>query len=162
LDLFIEFRNRTNGLKVPAGSGLLGALTYFGIPTQGSQTKDEMRSLALRGGPWSLDEQRQLVQYCEADVVDLERLLEVTDSDLDPRRALQRGSYRKAVARMERGGVPVEADRLDHLRRAWREIQDDLIQQVDHRYGVFDGRAFKRERFEVYLQTHGIPWPRLE
>src|SRR5438128_2379177 len=27
LDLFVEFRNRTNGLSVPCGHGLLGALT---------------------------------------------------------------------------------------------------------------------------------------
>lgn len=29
LDLFAEFRCRTNGRLVPAGNGLLGALTYF-------------------------------------------------------------------------------------------------------------------------------------
>ena len=31
LDVFVEFRNRTNGLPTPAGSGLLGALAYFGL-----------------------------------------------------------------------------------------------------------------------------------
>ena len=31
LDLFAEFRNATNGLTVPAGRGLLGALIYFGL-----------------------------------------------------------------------------------------------------------------------------------
>ena len=31
LDLFTEFRNRTNGLSTPAGAGLLGALAYFGL-----------------------------------------------------------------------------------------------------------------------------------
>src|SRR5262245_32530775 len=31
LDLFCEFRDRTNGLPTPAGTGLLGALTFFGL-----------------------------------------------------------------------------------------------------------------------------------
>src|SRR5262249_16889981 len=31
LDLFIEFRNHTNGRQLPSGTGLLGALTYFGL-----------------------------------------------------------------------------------------------------------------------------------
>jgi DNA polymerase-1 len=41
LDLFTEFRDRTNGLTTPAGAGLLGALTYFGIDGIGA---DEIRS----------------------------------------------------------------------------------------------------------------------
>ena len=31
LDLFTEFRHRTNGLPTPAGATLLGALTFFGL-----------------------------------------------------------------------------------------------------------------------------------
>jgi DNA polymerase-1 len=31
LDLFTEFRARTNGRNTPNGSSLLGALTYFGL-----------------------------------------------------------------------------------------------------------------------------------
>jgi len=56
LDLFVEFRNRTNGLTTPAGSGLVGALTYFGLDNIGTIEKDDMRSLVLRGGPWSQGE----------------------------------------------------------------------------------------------------------
>jgi hypothetical protein len=36
LDLFTEFRDRTNGLQPPAGNGLLGALAYFGLDTMGT------------------------------------------------------------------------------------------------------------------------------
>jgi DNA polymerase I len=53
LDLFVEFRNRLNGLDVPAGFGLIGALTYFGLDNIGAVEKDDMRSLILGGGPWS-------------------------------------------------------------------------------------------------------------
>src|SRR5450759_4931514 len=33
LDLYVEFRDRTNGLEPAAGNGLIGALTYFGRDT---------------------------------------------------------------------------------------------------------------------------------
>ena len=39
LDLFTEFRDRTNGLTTPAGAGLVGALVYFGLDTIGATRK---------------------------------------------------------------------------------------------------------------------------
>jgi hypothetical protein len=53
LDLFAEFRCLTNGLRLPHGSGLLGALLHYGLPTIGGEQKDEMRDLILGGGPWT-------------------------------------------------------------------------------------------------------------
>src|SRR5215470_9141378 len=41
LDVFVEFRDRTNGLETPAGAGLIGALAYFGLDTIGATEKDE-------------------------------------------------------------------------------------------------------------------------
>lgn len=41
LDLFTEFRDRTNGLPTLAGSGLVGALTHFGLDTISATEKDE-------------------------------------------------------------------------------------------------------------------------
>ena len=40
LDLFVEFRARTNGLATPAGNSLLGALAYFGLDSIGADEKD--------------------------------------------------------------------------------------------------------------------------
>jgi hypothetical protein len=51
---------------------------------------------------------------------------------------------------------------LGLLRKKWTDIQDDLITAVDMDYHVFDGRTFKLNRFEHYLTTHKIPWPRLD
>ena len=39
LDLYTEFRNRTNGLRTIAGNGLIGALTHFGLDTIGVTEK---------------------------------------------------------------------------------------------------------------------------
>jgi hypothetical protein len=162
LDLFTEFRNHTNGLPTLSGAGLLGALTHFGLDGMGAVEKDEMRTLALRGGPWSVTEKIALLDYCESDVAALARLLPVMLPYIDLPRALLRGRYMAAVARMERHGVPLDTATLERLRRHWSDIQDQLIAEIDSDYGVYDGRTFKSDRFAAYLVRQGIPWPRHE
>jgi hypothetical protein len=162
LDLFIEFRNRTNGIRTPAGSGLVGALTYFGLDNIGATEKDEMRSLVLRGAPWNDDERIAILDYCGGDVAALERLLPAMLPQIDLRRALLRGHYMKAAAIIEHNGTPIDTETLGLLRQYWTDIQDDLIAEIDADYGVFDGRTFKRDRWERYLIAHDIPWPRHE
>jgi hypothetical protein len=88
LDLFTEFRSRTNGLETPAGRGLLGALAYFGLDSIGASEKTEMRDLVLRGDPWSESERTAIFDYCESDVAALERLLPAMVPALDLPRAL--------------------------------------------------------------------------
>ena len=75
LDLFTEFRNLTNGCPTIGGAGLVGALMHFGLDTIGADSKDEMRMLALRGGPWTAAERVALTDYCAGDTLALERLL---------------------------------------------------------------------------------------
>jgi len=162
LDLFVEFRNRTNGLTTPAGGGLIGALTYFGLDNIGAVEKDDMRSLILRGGPWSPEERAAILDYCAGDVTALEQLLPAMLPRIDLPRALLRGRYMKAAAIMEHNGTPIDIETLGLLRQCWTDIQDDLITEIDADYCVFDGRTFKADRWESYLVAHDIPWPRLE
>jgi hypothetical protein len=102
LDLFTEFRCLTNGLPVPCGSGLLGAMTYFGLGSIAATEKDEMRALALRGGSYTPEERHALLDYCESDVLALDRLLPRMAQNIDLPRALLRGRYMSAAARIER------------------------------------------------------------
>ncbi|MCH7914289.1 MAG: DNA polymerase I [Deltaproteobacteria bacterium] len=162
LDLFAEFRVLTNGLSTPSGNGLLGALAYFGIDGMDVFVKEEMRQLALRGGPWTKEERQMLLDYCESDVVALPKLLGTMDPKIDLPRALLRGRYMKAAARMEWNGVPINVEALESLRTCWTEIQNQLIARVDKSYGVYDGRIFKADQWEQWVVTHGIPWPRLQ
>ena len=59
-----------------------------------------MRELALRGGPWTVEEQQALLDYCETDVTALAGLLEKMAPSLDMPRALLRGRYMKAAAQL--------------------------------------------------------------
>ncbi len=162
LDLFAEFRCMTNGLRLAHGSGLLGALMHFGLPTIGGEKKDAMRDLILTGGPWSPAEQLAILDYCESDVVALADLLSEMRGRIDWPRALLRGRYMKAVSRIQGNGVPLDQDALERLHAHWDAIQDQLIAAVDRDYNVYDGRSFKASRWGDYLVANEIPWPRLE
>jgi DNA polymerase I len=162
LDLFTEFRDRTNGLTTPAGAGLVGALTYFGLDTIGAQEKDDLRKRILAGGPWSTSERAVILDYCGSDVAALERLLPAMLPCIDLPRALLRGRYMAAAAAMEWHGTPIDVPTLALLREDWERIQDDLIAEIDSAYGVFDGRTFKANRWAAYLARSNIPWPMLE
>jgi hypothetical protein len=161
LDLYAEFRNLTNGRATPSGAGLLGALIYFGLDSIDASEKQGMREMAIRGGPWTDEEKRALLDYCELDVVALGRLLPRMLPGLDLPRALTRGRYMAAAARIEHNGVPIDVSSLEILRDNWSTIQERLIARIDANYQVFEGRTFKSDRFAAYLAANNIAWPLL-
>jgi hypothetical protein len=137
LDLFAEFRNVTNGLATVCGSGLLGALVYFGLPAMDAAEKATMRDLAQRGGPHTREERLALLDYCQSDVDALARLLQAMLPKIDMPRALLRGRYMAAAARMEWNGIPLDAGMLERLKGDWDGIKRKLVAAVDTDYGVF-------------------------
>lgn len=162
IDLYVEFRRMLGGNQPPHGHGLLGALAYFGLPGVETVAKDDMRALAVRGGPYTPDEQTALLSYCESDVIALQRLLPALLPHLDLPRALIRGEYLKSLARVERRGVPVDVERYRLLTEHWEEVKLSLIEVIDRDYGVYEGSTFKQDRFRALLRRRGIAWPLLE
>jgi len=165
LDLYIEFRAETNGLALPIGRGLLGALSHHGIQGITSDEKKTMRDLVLRGGPWTDLERRDIFSYCATDVDVLGPLLErmlpgIRRTHQGLGQALLRGRYAAAVARMEHTGIPIDAPMLDRLRRHWGGIKLGLIADIDKDYNVFEGTTFKAGLFASWLDMEGIAWPR--
>ena len=147
LDLFIEFRNATNGIHLPNGRGLLGALAHYGITSITADQKHEERALVMGGGPWAPEEQIRILDYCQTDVDPMGALLEPMLPGIVKRpnglgQALLRGRYMVAVARMERTGVPIDIEMLDLLRSNWENIKLDLIGAIDKDYGVYEGTTF--------------------
>lgn len=161
LDLFTEFRCKTNGRDVPNGNGLVGALLYHGLPALDVAEKESMRGLAMRGGPYSNRERQQLLSYCRNDVDSTCQLLDAMLPVIDLPRALLRGRYMRSVSRMEWTGVPIDQPLLKDLRTHWGSILGQLIESVDGDFHVFEGTSFKRNRFAEYLSRNGIPWPQL-
>ncbi|MEH6543012.1 MAG: DNA polymerase [Porticoccaceae bacterium] len=160
IDLFAEFRNATNTTTGKASAGLLDAMCWFGLGhSVEAVEKTRMRDLIIEGGPWSVQEQQDILAYCETDVAALEQLFPKIMSPIDWQHALLRGRYMKAAACIEHNGIPVDADLLAQTLECWPLIRTQLIAAVDEDYDVYEGTVFKRERFARYLADRGIPWP---
>jgi len=166
LDLFTEFRNSLNGLRLPEGVNysLIGALIAHGLEHLDVSEKEDMRALILRGGPWTSQERQAILDYCASDVIALRRLLLAMLPNIDLGRALLRGRYMRAAGCMENYGIPIDVDTLTEWRANWLDIQDDLIAGINADYGgVYDeNRSFSQQRFRDWLEAQEIPWPLLE
>jgi len=162
LDLYAEFSLHTSGQSLSSGKGLLGALAYHGLRGIGAAEKEDLRALAIRGGPYTPEEREALFDYCETDVLALAALLPKMWPNIDLPRALIRGRYMKAVAHVERAGVPLAKGDLALLQDRWVDIQQNLVSRIDGDYAVYDGLAFREGRFRSYCERRGIRWPRHE
>lgn len=161
-DLYVEYKNLTNGLRTPFGKrDLVSCLAHFGIDGIGAAEKQEMRDLVLRGGPYTKDEREAIIAYCESDVRALERLLPHVAPRVRPAHALLRGRFMRTAAVIERNGIPVDAEVFSTLKERWPGLKQDLIERLDADFGVFENGAFKAKRWLRWTQTNGITWPRL-
>ena len=161
LDLYAENRSLTNGLRLVRGNGLLGALFYHGISSIEHEEKEEMRDLAIRGGPWTDDERHSLLNYCQSDVIAIFKLFDQIIPRLDLPRALLRGRYMKAVAHMESNGTPIDEETHELMVRNADAIRINLIRDLGAEYGVYERGHFRTCLFEDYLGKSHILWPRL-
>lgn len=159
LDLFAEFRCLTNGMQLPHGKGLLGALAYYGLDCMEAVTKTSMRGLALRGGPYTADEQSELLDYCQSDVDALAALFHTMEMTIDLPRALLRGRYTVAVAKMEATGVPIDVMMLGRLNDNWEVLKMELLKHGDH-YGLWVNGKFSVQRFAELIEERNMRWPR--
>jgi DNA polymerase-1 len=161
LDLYAEYRWMTSGRRPFADFSLLGALQSFGLGGIPAVEKSSMRQLAIRGGPYSGEEQQLLLKYCESDVIALTQLLHRMLPHLDLALAVIRGRYMPAVAKVERDGIPIDYSLLNAIRARWSGLRLGLVEKIDRDYGVYEGTTFKTERWAAWCTAAGICWPRL-
>ena len=163
LDLYVEFRNLTNGLHKPAGAGLLGALVYFGLDAMDAVEKKEMQE-AIGNGTWpgALHAGRNLGllragRGCARSPV----ACACCRALICPEPCCGGATWPPPLPwnTTARRSTPTCWTRLRH---GWTEIQDQLIAAIDVDYGVYDGRTFKADRFAGWLAVNSIPWPLLE
>lgn len=157
LDLYVEHRNQTNGLSRAAG--LVDALVFHGLDHMGTHEKHSMRDLILAGGPWSEEQWAAILDYCGEDTLALARLLPAMLPSIDLPRALLRGRYMAAAARMEHNGVPIDTETFRRIEEHRESIKARLIERIDAYYGVYEGTSFRQQRFATWLQERDIPWP---
>jgi hypothetical protein len=145
IDLWVEYRNLTNGLLDNQGekleTSLLEACHASGIwDTTPEAEKEASRERIIAGFPFSNEEMRHIVDYCGGDV----RMTKDLALKLVPRihnlpQALHRGRCMKGVVCMEWNGTPVNVPVYERLRANSAELQRRVVRNFESEYnlGIF-------------------------
>lgn len=107
LDLNVEMRNLTNGILPRTFLALPDCAKLLHVPFMNKAQKDAMRAVAIRGAPFTTDEQRALVDYCAEDTMVLIPICQALAPKIALAYALIRGDYVKASAEIDYRGLPV-------------------------------------------------------
>ena len=134
LDLFAEFRDRTNGLRDARRRRPAGRLDLL-RPRRHRRDREggDARARSCAAGRGRTTSAERSSTIARATSTALARLLPAMLPRIDLPRALLRGRYMAAAAAMEHNGVPIDVDMLGLLREHWTEIQDELIAEIDAR-----------------------------
>jgi hypothetical protein len=165
LDPYVEFRAQTNGHALLHGRGLLGAMAFYGLDAMDGAQKDLLRERILKGGPYDAEDQRRILDYCEADVRATEqlfsRVIRPGDNLVLP---LFRAEFMKVIADAEYRGVPVDAPLYRRMLAHWPELQANVISRVNRDIPVFEDGHFRMMKFRAWLESRGLlaDWPQTD
>jgi DNA polymerase-1 len=170
LDTWASYRTLKNGRSTAFKAGLLDAAAAYGIHTLSTAAKEAGRAIAMQGRAYAETQKDRLIRYCQTDVdTNADLLLAILPEILEQERGLAHavihGEYTKALASVEREGVPIDHELYQRIVANWREIRARLIEASDT--GVtdcyVDGR-FSKKRFAALIESLGLAdyWPRTE
>jgi hypothetical protein len=165
LDLYAEYLALTNGHRdKKAKAALLNAMERYGLGHLAPAEKEAMRALAMRGGPWTVQEKADLLDYCATDVDALCRLLPRMSPELAARPAAEwlfRGRAMAAMQCIEMNGVPLDVPMLEEIRSRRIDIIGRLTGEIEARYGygVWKGTHWRQGAFRDFTRRMGLKWP---
>jgi DNA polymerase family A len=152
---FQESREERTRKKEEKYYSLVTTLRRFGCDSMAAEEKEEMIELILRGGPYTEQQKKDIVDYCETDTNGLDALLPKILLKIDIRRAIARGYYIIEVAKIEDRGVPIDAERLMAILERLDDLILYLIAQHPH-IDVYEGTKFDQKRFEAFLAESNL------
>jgi len=166
---------------------LLATAEHYGIEDKMSEAdKEQNLDLILRRNEFSnlpfeytKAEQKQILDYCEADtellrqlfikqVLDIENKLELkTDEDFDGElwRILNRGYAIGCVALVERNGIPIDTNLVNKFNTYWPMVKDELIKEANLEIDVFnEDLSFSHSKFNDLIKRNNLDrkWPRMK
>jgi hypothetical protein len=136
LDLEAEYRCQTSNYALEAGKGLPSAMREYGLLWSDVVEKPAMIELILRGGAYTSEERRQIIEYCWLDTDGLAVLLPRILPDIMARPngwalALIRGYYSgHCIAHMEHVGIPLDVETYRRFDRNWDAIRARLVANI--------------------------------
>ena len=187
-DAYVETSRLYKTMRSGKGAlTLLATAEHYGIEDQMSEAdKERNLDLILRRNEfcdlpfkYTKAEQKQILDYCEADtellrqlfikqVLDIENKLELkTDEDFDGElwRILNRGYAIGCVALVERNGIPIDIDLVNKFNTYWPMVKDELIKEANLEIDVFnEDLSFSHSKFNELIKRNNLDrkWPRMK
>lgn len=163
LDLYSEFRVLTNGQKLEfAGkdmnklkkhkNSMLAAAFILGIPTMDIAYKEAMRLKFMTQWHFMPEDKAKGMEYCSDDTLIAQKIFRAMESQIDWPRALLRGRFGLAVARMERTGIPMDLANVERISADWPNLLHDIIGMAQEMYGVFKNDEVADELLLKYVE----------
>ena len=172
-DPYVINKKLYNGkLKVESGAfSLINTANRYGIKDVISTEKKEyFRDLILNNKTYTPEQFNLIVDYCESDVLTTEKLfyeqLKHLDSlNLDPQEIISQTLFHsKALAytaKIERNGIPIDAELYKNFNNYFSEITKELINETNAKYNLYENNSFNHLKFEKFIGGLNISnWPR--
>jgi hypothetical protein len=175
VDFYIEFKNQISGLMPPPRfcqpkqrdkwrSSLLSVVQWCGLTARDPREKEAVRAVILRGHPFSREERELILDYCRDDVVDTLRIAKVMLPAIgNLPQAIFRGHFMRAVAKISRDGIPVDAalygDLLEHRNALKTEIVSPLVGTA---MNIYDDGVMRYSKLEELVHSLRLEndWPK--
>jgi hypothetical protein len=168
VDLYAEARCLRNlalprSLRVKlglAGDGLVDHCRHYGVEAIDPALKQATRDLILRGGPWTGEERREILDYCNMDVTMTSGLWDRLEPLIPPTPALFRGWFVEAIADQEDRGIPIDTKALQTLVTKLDMLRRQIVARLDEHGLCNDGSVLiNPTRFAAFVERLGIRWP---
>jgi DNA polymerase-1 len=159
-DTFVAWRYFTNRPNNPE-AGLSAALHQLGLPRLAPAEKKELQRkiVELRFDRESLDDRREIIDYCFSDCDGCGALYSGINERVAPDVMAHWVEFLKAVARMELRGIPFDVEGMDAINQHDPLIRATLIGDINRTWPVFEGESFRKGSFLNWCRTIGIDWP---
>jgi hypothetical protein len=165
IDLGVEAKLQFNTPLGPDRGfpGLVEILDRLGIAHIDPAEKKKMQKRCAKPA-LTAEDRREILPYCQTDVVVLPELFIRLLPGMDIDQALERGAYVRETAVIEQRGIPISASEYDKIAANRKQIRLDLIKSSPVGPEIYNEKgSFVHKRFAAWLDKNGIEnWQRTD
>ena len=186
VDCFVENKCLYGPFISKNKTGLIDTCARYNIDTIGKEQKDNELDLILRRNQYdhkpfiySLDEQQQILDYCQSDVEETAKLFISQMADIENKNNLKtdkqfnqklfemtfRGYSQGCFAKIEKNGIPPDLKLVNDFRDYWPVVKDTIITRHNKKLNVYnENNKLNKKKFNALVLKSGLGnrWPLLK